>query len=144
ALVNGYCADLTRTIWLGEPEAKLQEVYRIVLDALRTAEASIRPGMTGKEADAAARDIIVAAGYGEAFGHSLGHGLGVRVHEGPSLSVRSEERLEPGNVVTIEPGIYLPSWGGVRIEDVAVIEENGLRVLTGAPKLSIESTTEGT
>ncbi len=144
ALVNGYCADLTRTIWLGEPEAKLREVYRIVLDALLTAEASIRPGMTGKEADAAARDIIVAAGYGEAFGHSLGHGLGVRVHEGPSLSVRSEERLEPGNVVTIEPGIYLPGWGGVRIEDVAVIEENGLRVLTGAPKLSIESTTEGT
>lgn len=145
ALVNGYCADLTRTIWLGEPEAKLREVYSIVLDALRTAEATIRPGMTGKEADAVARDVIAAAGYGEAFGHSLGHGLGVRVHEGPALSARSEERLEPGNVVTIEPGIYLSGWGGVRIEDVAVIEENGIRVLTGAPKLSIERTnTEGT
>lgn len=137
ALVNGYCADLTRTIWIGEPEAKLREVYAIVLDALRAAEATIRPGMTGKEADAVARDVIAAAGYGDAFGHSLGHGLGVRVHEGPALSARSEERLEPGNVVTIEPGIYLPDWGGVRIEDVAVIEENGSRVLTGAPKLTI-------
>lgn len=138
ALVNGYCADLTRTVWLGEPDAKLREIYGIVLDALRTAEATIRPGMTGKEADATARDVIAAAGYGEAFGHSLGHGLGVRVHEGPALSARAEERLEPGNVITIEPGIYLLGWGGVRIEDVAVIEENGIRVLTGAPKFSIE------
>ena len=137
ALVNGYCADLTRTVWLGEPDAKLREVYGIVLNALRTAEAAIRPGMTGKEADATAREVIAAAGYGEAFGHSLGHGLGVRVHEGPALSARTEERLEPGNVVTIEPGIYLPGWGGVRIEDVAVIEEEGIQVLTGVPKLSI-------
>ena len=137
ALVNGYCADLTRTVWLGEPDAKLHEVYGIVLDALRTAETAIRPGMTGKEADATAREVIAAAGYGEAFGHSLGHGLGVRVHEGPALSARTEERLDPGNVVTIEPGIYLPGWGGVRIEDVAVIEEEGIRVLTGAPKFSI-------
>ncbi len=138
ALVNGYCADLTRTVWLGEPDAKLREIYGIVLDALRAAEAAIRPGMTGKEADAIARDVIAAAGYGDAFGHSLGHGLGVRVHEGPALSARSEDRLEPGNVVTIEPGIYLSGWGGVRIEDVVVIEESGARVLTRAPKLSIE------
>lgn len=138
ALVDGYCADLTRTLWVGEPDQMLRKIYPIVLRALQAAEAGLKAGASGKEIDTLARDVIGEAGYGAAFGHGLGHGLGVRVHEEPSLSQRSESVLAPGNVVTIEPGIYLPEWGGVRIEDVAVIEENGARILTGAPKPVID------
>ena len=137
AYIDGYCGDLTRTVWVGEPEPKLREIYQIVYDAIEAAEAGIRPGMTGKEADAIARDVIDQAGYGDRFIHSLGHGLGVRVHEGPSLSPRYEQELEPGNVVTIEPGIYIPGWGGVRIEDVATITEDGIDIFTAAPKRSV-------
>ncbi len=137
AYVDGYCGDLTRTVWVGEPEPKLREIYQIVYDAIEAAEAGIKPGMTGVEADALARDVISKAGYGDCFIHSLGHGLGVRVHEGPSLSPRYDEPLEPGNVVTIEPGIYIPGWGGVRIEDVATITENGIDIFTESPKRSV-------
>ncbi len=136
ARLAGYAGDLTRTIWIGEPSSRLQAVYTIVDTAQRAALAAIRAGMTGQEADAVARDEITTSGYGDAFVHGLGHGLGIRVHESPSLGRVSSDRLQPGHVVTVEPGIYLPDWGGVRIEDVAVVEEQGLRVLTGAPKVA--------
>ena len=138
ARVDGYCADLTRTVWVGEPDSRLREIYPIVLRALEAAEAGLRAGITGREGDALARDVIEQAGYGEAFGHSLGHGVGVRVHEGPALSKRNEEPLPAGSVVTIEPGIYIPGWGGVRIEDVGVLEDKGIRILTRAAKRSID------
>ncbi len=137
AYIGGYCGDLTRTVWVGEPEPKLREIYQIVYRAIEAAEAGIKPGMTGKEADALARDVIADAGYGDQFIHSLGHGLGVRVHEGPSLSPRYNQPLEPGNVVTIEPGIYIPGWGGVRIEDVATITADGIDVFTTSPKRTV-------
>jgi len=136
ARLAGYAGDLTRTIWIGEPSPRLQAVYTAVDTAQRAALAAIRAGMTGQEADAVARDEITAAGYGDAFVHGLGHGLGIRVHESPSLGRVSSDRLQPGHVVTVEPGIYLPDWGGVRIEDVGVVEEQGLRLLTGAPKVA--------
>jgi len=134
AVVAGYCADLTRTVWLGQADEQLERIFGIVLAALEAAEAGIRPGMTGREADRLAREVIERAGYGEAFTHSLGHGVGVRVHEAPALSPASEQVLAPGQVVTIEPGIYLPGWGGVRIEDLVVIRDDGVEVLTRTPK----------
>ncbi len=134
ATVAGYCADLTRTIWIGDAGEQLERVFNVVLAALEAAEVGIRAGMTGKEADALAREVIAAAGFGETFTHSLGHGVGVRVHEAPSLSPRSERPLQVGNVVTIEPGIYIPGWGGVRIEDLAVVEEDGAHIVTTVPK----------
>jgi Xaa-Pro aminopeptidase len=136
ARLDGYCSDLTRTICLGQPREpeRFWEVYSTVLRAQMAAEAAIRPGMTGREADAIARDLITAAGYGEQFGHGLGHGVGLAVHEEPGLSRVRTEALMPGNFVTVEPGIYLPGWGGVRIEDVVLVTENGVEVLTAAPK----------
>jgi Xaa-Pro aminopeptidase len=137
AYVDGYCGDLTRTVWVGEPEPKLREIYQIVHQAIDAAEAGIKPGMTGAEAHALAHDVIAEAGYGDRFIHSLGHGLGVRVHEGPSLSPRYNHPLEAGHVVTIEPGIYIPGWGGVRIEDVATITADGIDIFTNAPKRTV-------
>jgi Xaa-Pro aminopeptidase len=135
AYYQGYCSDLTRTVVLGQPSEKQREIYNIVLEAQMHAVANIRPGMTGKEADALARDIIAAKGYGEFFGHTLGHGLGLVVHEAPSLAGRNEKGiLKPGMVVTVEPGIYLPNWGGVRIEDDIVLTETGNEVLTHSTK----------
>ncbi len=129
ARVDGYCSDLTRVIFVGSIPRKLGEVYRIVLEAQRRAIAGIRPGKRMCDVDAIARDHITEAGYGEAFNHGLGHGLGLDVHEAPSLSWRSKEKLEAGMVVTVEPGIYLPGVGGVRIEDDIVVTSNGCRVL---------------
>jgi Xaa-Pro aminopeptidase len=137
AYVDGYCGDLTRTVWVGEPDDRLREIYQIVYESLEKAEAGIKAGMTGKEADAISRQVIDDAGYGDRFIHSLGHGLGVRVHESPSLSPRYDHPLEPGNVVTVEPGIYIPGWGGVRIEDVGVITDDGIDIFTAAPKRSV-------
>ena len=138
AHLEGYCADLTRTVWVGEPSATLRAIYPVVLQALEAAEAGLRAGITGKQGDALARDVIARAGYGEDFGHSLGHGVGVRVHEGPNLSERNEAPLAPDQIVTIEPGIYLPGEGGVRIEDVGVIGPDGIRILTRAPKYRVD------
>lgn len=135
AAVDGWMGDLTRTVVLGEPDARFKEIYGIVLRAQEACLAQIRAGMSGAAADAIARDIIAAAGYGEAFGHSLGHGLGVRVHEAPNAAPRQTALLPADSVLTIEPGIYLPGWGGVRIEDVGLVTDQGLRNLTGAPKL---------
>jgi Xaa-Pro aminopeptidase len=117
AQVDGYCADITRTVAIGPADDRQQSVYQVVRDAQLTARQGIRAGQTGREADALARDVISARGFGEAFGHSLGHGLGLEVHEGPRLATTAEAVLPVGSVVTVEPGIYLPGWGGVRLED---------------------------
>ena len=134
AVIDGYNSDLTRTICAGRPDDKFKEIYDIVLEAQLTAEQSIRPGMQGKQADAIARKVIEEAGYGENYGHGLGHGVGLAVHEKPGVGRLSEDVLEPGMVFTVEPGIYLPGWGGVRIEDIVVMREDGVEVLTQARK----------
>jgi Xaa-Pro aminopeptidase len=131
AQLDGYCADLTRTVVVGGPaDARQREVYGVVREAQRVAREGIRPAMTGREADALARDLIDAAGFGDAFGHSLGHGLGLEVHEAPRLAVTAEEPLPAGAVVTIEPGIYLEGWGGVRLEDDIHLTPEGPRCLS--------------
>ena len=131
AQVGGYCADLTRTVVVG---GRADERQRAVYEAVRAAQArarqDIRAGMTGRAADALARDLLVARGFGEAFGHSLGHGLGLEVHEAPRLSATAEGQLPVGAVVTIEPGIYLPGWGGVRLEDDIALTADGPRGLS--------------
>lgn len=134
ALYQGYISDITRTVAVGEPSEKMKEVYDIVLKAQELGVEKIGPNMTGIEADAIARDYIKEKGYGEAFGHSTGHGIGMEVHEAPGLSFRSETKLEPGMAVTIEPGIYLPGVGGVRIEDDIMITESGNERLTHSSK----------
>ncbi|WP_062104707.1 M24 family metallopeptidase [Bacillus niameyensis] len=134
ALYKGYVSDITRTIAVGEPSEQLKEIYDITLEAQLRAMEQIKSGMTGIEADAIARDYITAKGYGDNFGHSLGHGIGLEVHEGPGLSIRSEQKLEPGMVVTVEPGIYVPKLGGVRIEDDILITETGNEALTHSTK----------
>ncbi|WP_407308284.1 M24 family metallopeptidase [Desulfosporosinus sp. SB140] len=134
AIYQGYCSDITRTIFLGEPTEKQREIYALVLEAQRAGIAAVTPGRTGKEVDAVARKIIEDAGYGEYFGHGLGHSVGLAIHEGPNFNMREERVIEPGMVVTVEPGIYIPDWGGVRIEDIILVTENGCEVLTKAPK----------
>lgn len=134
AIYQGYCSDITRTVFMGDPEEKHREVYEIVLAAQRAGIQAVAPGRTGKEVDAVARGIIEKAGYGDYFGHGLGHSVGLAIHEGPNLNKREERLLEPGMVITVEPGIYIPSWGGVRIEDIVLVTEEGCEVLTQAPK----------
>ena len=134
ARVESYHSDLTRTIYLGEPDAKFQEIYALVRRAQENALEGIRAGMKGKEADGLARQVIEGAGYGEYFGHGLGHGVGLAVHEKPRANQTSEEELQPGMILTVEPGIYITGWGGVRIEDMVVIREEGVEVLSRASK----------
>jgi len=134
AYYKGYCSDITRTVVVGKPSAKHKEIYDIVLEANLACLAGLKPGLTGREGDALARDVIERYGYGPNFGHSTGHGLGMEVHEHPRLSKLSEQILEPGAVVTVEPGIYLPGFGGVRIEDDVVITDSGIRILTKSTK----------
>jgi Xaa-Pro aminopeptidase len=134
AKVEGYCSDMTRTICLGEPDETFKRIYDIVLGAQLTAIATLEAGMSGEQADRLARTVIEEAGYGESFGHGLGHGLGLNVHEPPRLGKDSTDTLAEGMVTTIEPGIYLPGWGGVRIEDVVVLEEGKAKVLSKASK----------
>jgi Xaa-Pro aminopeptidase len=134
AVIDGYHSDLTRTICVGQPDDRFKEIYDIVLEAQLTAEQNIRPGMQGKQADGVARQVIEKAGYGKEFGHGLGHGVGLAVHEKPRVGRLSEDVLEPGMVFTVEPGIYLPGWGGVRIEDIVIMREDGVEILTQASK----------
>jgi Xaa-Pro aminopeptidase len=133
-----YPSDITRTVSLGKPDAKQREVYNTVLAAQLKAIDAVRPGVAGKDVDAVARDHIAAAGYGDYFGHGLGHSLGRGVHDGPGLSRTSTVVLEPGMIMTVEPGIYLPGWGGVRIEDDVLVTDDGCEILTAATKELLE------
>jgi Xaa-Pro aminopeptidase len=131
AQLDGYCSDLTRTVVVGgRADERQQQVYGIVREAQRRALDHLRAGMTGREGDLLAREVIAHRGYGEAFGHSLGHGLGLEVHEAPRLSATAEAQLQAGVVVTVEPGIYLPGWGGVRLEDDVHIGPHGAELLS--------------
>ncbi|MBU4532128.1 MAG: Xaa-Pro peptidase family protein [Eubacteriales bacterium] len=131
---GGYASDFTRTVLVdADPEEWQRDIYQVVLEAQLAAIAKIRPGVRADEVDAAARGIINQAGYGAYFGHGTGHGLGLNVHEAPHLGATSEDVLEAGMVITVEPGIYLPGKGGVRIEDVAVVREDGAEMLTTTP-----------
>ncbi len=134
AVVNGYSSDCTRTVAAGDVDGDAQEVYELVRSAQAAALESIRAGVAGRDADSVARDPIVAAGYGEHFGHGLGHGVGLEVHEAPTLSQKSDQTLEVGDVVTVEPGIYLPGRFGVRIEDLVTVTDEGCRRFTNFPK----------
>ena len=131
---NGYCADMTRTVAVGRPRDEMKKIYETVLLAQKTCEGMLAPGQCCREIDAEARRIIDGAGYAGRFGHGLGHGVGIDIHEQPSLSARCEDLLVPGHIVTVEPGIYVPGLGGVRIENTCVITENGGRTLVHAQK----------
>ena len=134
----GYCSDITRTVVVGRSSERQREVYAAVLCANERARSGVRAGMRGCDADALARTVLEGAGLGEAFGHSLGHGIGLEVHEAPRLSRVAETMLQSGAVVTIEPGAYVPEWGGVRIEDDVVLREGGSELLTHIPRELIE------
>jgi Xaa-Pro aminopeptidase len=134
AIVNGYYSDFARTVVVGEATSKQKEIYHIVREAQETTLKQIGPGMTAAEIDQIGRSFIHNAGYGEQFGHGLGHSLGLNIHELPILRSNDQTELEPGMVITVEPGIYIPGWGGVRIEDLVVIKENGYKNLTSATK----------
>lgn len=134
ALYNGYCSDITRTVAVGQISEQLQDIYQTVYQAQLLGMEGIKPGLTGMQADALTRDYIKEKGYGEYFGHSTGHGLGLEVHEGPGLSMKSNTLLEPGMVVTVEPGIYISGVGGTRIEDDTLITPNGNQSFTHSPK----------
>ncbi len=138
AVYKGYCSDITRTVVIGKASEEQKKVYGIVLAAQLKALAALKPGITGKEGDAAARDVITAAGYGQYFGHGTGHSVGLAIHEEPRLSPSCAALLEPGMVVTVEPGIYIPGWGGVRIEDMVAVTGDGVRILTATPKQLLE------
>jgi len=136
ARYRGYASDLSRTVCVGRADTKLKEVYNTVLKAQTAAAEAISKGMTGNHADKIARDVIRTAGYGEAFGHSLGHGVGLAAHELPRLGPGSKDSLTDGMVFTIEPGIYLTEWGGVRIEDTVVMEGGKVKMITKARKMT--------
>ncbi len=132
--VNGYCSDMTRTVVIGHASKEQKDIYDIVLRAQEAAFSVIRPGVRGCEVDEAARNVISDAGYGDCFGHGLGHSVGLMIHERPCFSANDESVLQPGMVITVEPGIYIEGAYGVRIEDLVVITEDGCRNLTHAPK----------
>lgn len=132
--LDHYNSDITRTFFVGEPDPEFRRIYDIVLEAQLRAIEAIRPGKTGREIDKTARDVIAAAGYGDRFGHSLGHGLGLSVHDSAAFAPSSPVTLEPGIIATVEPGIYIPGWGGIRTEDDILVTEDGCEVLTHAEK----------
>jgi Xaa-Pro aminopeptidase len=135
AKLDGYCSDCTRTVAVGEPGELAREVYGVVLAAQLAGLAAVRPGTRGNEADAAARTVIEDAGYGERFGHGLGHGVGIDIHEAPRLTrLHTEDELVEANVVTVEPGVYLPGSLGVRIEDLVVVRDGQAEILSGFTK----------
>ena len=132
--VGGFCSDMTRTVALGEPSAEMRRVYETVLKAQEMSQAAVAPGIKCSDVDKIARDYIDAQGYAGRFGHGLGHGVGIDIHEAPRLSMMCDELLQVGHVVTVEPGIYLPGVGGVRIENTCLVVEGGCKPLTTAPK----------
>ena len=133
--LNGYCSDLTRTFYLGsEPSPQFDRIYELVHLAQKIALENLRPGMTSQEGDALAREVIEDAGHKEHFGHGLGHGVGLEIHEAPNLTWRHEEKIPAGSIITIEPGIYLTGWGGIRIEDLICLTEDGPLLLSQCPK----------
>ena len=134
AKVSGYCSDITRTVVVGEPDETFRKIYDIVLGAQLTAINTVKPGMTGEEGDGLARTVIEEAGYGDNFGHGLGHGVGLAVHENPRVGPRSSDLLATETVFTVEPGIYLSGWGGVRIEDIVLLGNEGAAPLSKASK----------
>ena len=137
ALFEGYHSDMTRTVAFGEPPAQLREVYEVVRQAQQTGVDAVKAGVSGQDPDKAAREVIEAAGYGDAFTHSLGHGVGLEIHEGPTLTSSEsakDEFLPVNTVVTVEPGVYLAGVGGVRIEDMVIVTEDGCRVMPSSPK----------
>ncbi|GAB4422859.1 MAG: Xaa-Pro peptidase family protein [Anaerolineae bacterium] len=137
-VVNGYCSDITRSFCLGEPaDAQYLDVWEVVRQAQQAAIDGIRAGQPGADVDKLARDVINQAGYGDNFGHGLGHSLGLAVHESPRYSFSYRGNVPAGAVMTVEPGIYIPGWGGIRLEDVVLVTENGPEVLTQAPKFAV-------
>ena len=134
AVLDGYCSDCTRTFAAGRLDGDLQEAYDLCLRAQLAGLEGVRPGVSGVDADAAARDVIEAAGHGAHFGHGLGHGLGMEVHELPRVSTESAETLAAGNVTSVEPGVYIPGRGGIRIEDLVVVRDGGPEILTSFTK----------
>ncbi len=137
-IYNGYCSDMTRTVIVGKANQKQKEIYNIVLDAQISALNAIQPHILSKEIDQKARDIISEKGYGKNFGHGVGHGVGLEIHEAPRLGPNEETSLKKGMVVTVEPGIYIPEFGGVRIEDLVIVTDNGSEILSKSPKQLIE------
>ncbi|MFT8314663.1 MAG: aminopeptidase P family protein [Clostridium sp.] len=129
-----YCSDMTRTVAIGEPDDKLKDIYNVVLQAQEDVLKFIKPGVNTKKVDSVARDYIAQKGYGSYFGHGLGHGVGREIHEAPRLSPMSDTILKEGMIVTDEPGIYIPDFGGVRIEDLVLVTENGCEALSKSPK----------
>lgn len=139
-VVESYCSDLTRTVCLGEPaDDKYLRIWHTVLKAQEVAEDGTRAGMTGEQVDKLARDLIAEAGFGDYFGHGLGHGVGLAIHEGPRFSFTYPHEIPDGAIMTVEPGIYIPGWGGVRIEDMALVKNGQLEILTSAPKEAVLS-----
>jgi Xaa-Pro aminopeptidase len=134
AEANGYYSDMTRTVCIGRPSAKQREIHGIVLRAQAAAIQSVRVGVSCKVVDDAAREVIKCAGYGRFFGHGTGHGIGLMVHEGPSVSPLSRDTIKTNMVFTVEPGVYIPGWGGVRIEDMVQVTQTGTKVLTSLPR----------
>lgn len=138
AKFQGYCSDMSRTMVIGKATEEQKKIYRLVYEAHMAALHAVQPGILGKDLDAVARAVITDAGYGEYFGHGLGHGVGRNVHEGPSCGKTGLVPLKPGHVVTIEPGVYIPNWGGVRIEDMVLVTANGFRNFNHTTKALIE------
>lgn len=137
AKLNGYHSDMTRTVAIGTPSEEMRRVYNAVLEAEEAAVKAVKPGVRAADLDKLARDILTKHGLGEAFAHSLGHGVGLEVHEVPGLRGTSEDVLKPGMIITIEPGAYLPDVGGVRIEDLVLVTEDGYRVMSLSPKETV-------
>lgn len=134
AIVDGYCSDMTRTVATGTLPAELEQIYTVCLAAQEAALAAARPGISGADLDAVAREHIAAAGFGDHFGHGLGHGVGLEIHEAPGVRPTATEELRAGMAITIEPGIYLEGTGGVRIEDLVILTDDGCDIISGAPK----------